>query len=192
MNSQVINKSYRNKIHPHKFALWVAMASIIMMFAALTSAYVVRQAAGNWLEYQVPSIFYFSTVVLLCSSVTIHFSLNSFKKGREQIYKILMIVSFILGLTFIVMQFSGWQDLFEMGVPLDGNPSGSFFYVISGVHAVHVMGGLAALSVALIHAFGLKFNVSDKRLNRFELVVQYWHFVDILWLYLFLFILFTH
>jgi cytochrome c oxidase subunit 3 len=182
-------KYYRNRIHPHLFALYAAMASILMMFAAFTSAYVVRQAVGNWQEYTVPDIFYTSTAILLMSSVMLHLSYRGFKKGRAVQYKGLLSVTLVLGVIFVVLQYYGWQGLYQIGVPLDGNPSGSFFYVISGVHAVHVLGGIAAMLVAMYHAFSMKFQVTEKRKNRFALVVQYWHFVDLLWLYLFVFIL---
>ena len=182
----------RNKIHPHKFALWVAMASIIMMFAALTSAYLVRQAAGNWLEYRMPGIFYINTAVILLSSITLHGSYLSFKAGKELLYKGLLVISFILGIAFVVMQYYGWMALYDIGIYLTGNPSGAFFYMISGLHAAHVLGGVSALVVALIHAFVLKFKVTRKRKNRFQLVLQYWHFVDILWIYLFVFVLLQH
>lgn len=187
MSQQI--KYYRNRIHPHQFALYAAMGSILMMFAALTSAYVVRQAVGNWHEYVLPDLFYVSTLVLLVSSVTLHFAFRAYKRGEAQKYKGLLVVTGILGIAFIILQYYGWQGLYSIGVPLDGNPSGSFFYVISGVHAAHVLGGIAALFVAVFHALTLRFEITAKRKNRFALVVQYWHFVDILWVYLFVFIL---
>ena len=186
---KAVSYPYRNRLHPHKFALYASFASIIMMFAALTSAYLVRQAAGNWHEYLVPEMFYYSTAVLLLSSAVLHFSYHSFKNGQRTGYVLGLIGAFILGLVFVVMQYFGWQGLYNIGVPLDGNPSGSFFYVISGLHAAHVLGGIAALFVATYHAATLKFELTPKRKTRFSLVVQYWHFVDILWLYLFIFIL---
>lgn len=182
-------KYYRNRIHPHRFALYAAMASILMMFASLTSAYIVRQAAGNWQEYLVPQIFYISTLILLVSSLTLHMGYRAFKSGGAGAYRSMILTTLALGMVFIVMQYFGWQQLYATGVPLDGNPSGSFFYVISGVHAAHVLGGIAALGVAAFHAMTLKFEVTQRRINRFALVVQYWHFVDLLWLYLLVFIL---
>lgn len=179
----------RNRIHPHKFALYAGMASITMMFAAFTSAYLVRQAAGNWQEYQVPDIFYAATIVLLLSSVSVHYAFSAFKNGNEPAYKLGLAATAVLGLVFVVLQYYGWNALYNIGVPLDGNPSGSFFYVISGVHAAHVLGGIAALGIALYHALSLPFEVTPKRKRRFSLVVQYWHYVDVLWLYLFVFIL---
>jgi cytochrome c oxidase subunit 3 len=80
-----------------------------------------------------------------------------------------------------------WMELFAMGIDLKRNPSGAFVYLISGTHATHVLGGIATLVVAMIHAFSLSFKVTDKRKNRFQLVLYYWHFVDILWIYLLLF-----
>ncbi len=189
MKTLTIQTPYRSRIHPQKFALWVAFASITMMFAAFTSAYIVKQAAGNWLEYTMPGVFYMSTAVLLASSVTLHLSYRNFIQSRERPYKALLVLSFILGLTFVVLQYEGWTALFNMGIDLKANVSGSFFYLITGVHAAHVLGGVAAIVVAMIHAFSLPFIISPKRKLRFELVLHYWHYVDFLWVYLFIFLL---
>jgi cytochrome c oxidase subunit 3 len=178
----------RNKIHPYKFAMWVGCGSLMMMFASLTSAYVVRQAAGNWLEFSLPKVFMVSTAVILMSSVALHSAFIAFKRGNEFMYKGLLVLAFILGMAFFVFQYQGWQAMAASGVPFTINPSGDFVYVISWIHAAHVLGGLAALAVALIHAFGLKFHVTNKRKLRFELTLTYWHFVDLLWVYLFFFL----
>jgi cytochrome c oxidase subunit III len=178
----------RNKIHPHKFAVWVACGSITMMFASLTSAYVVRQAAGNWLEFTLPEVFKISTLVILLSSITLHASFNAFKKEKEALYKGLLVLTYLLAILFFVFQYMGWTALADAGVPFTINPSGDFIYVITWFHAAHVIGGLAALTVALIHAFGLKFKPTPKRKIRFELTLTYWHFVDFLWVYLFIFL----
>ncbi len=187
MEATVATEYRRSKIHPKQFALLVACASILMMFAAFTSAYIVRQAAGNWLEFSLPNIFYFNTGVILLSSLTLHGAYLSFKRGREQWYKALLVVTFFLGLAFLVLQYQGWLALASIGVELTTNPSGSFVYVISGVHAAHILGGVAALIIALIHAFALPFRVTGPRKLRFELTLTYWHFVDFLWVYLLLF-----
>jgi len=181
------NYTARNKMHPKKFAMYVACASIVMMFSAFTSAYIVRQAAGNWLEFNLPSIFFYNTLVLLGSSVALHGSFIAFKRNNASLYRILMIAAFILGTTFIALQYVGWQQMAEMGVTLTGNPSGAFVIVISGVHVAHLIGGLIALCVALLHAFVLKFNPTPARKLRFEITLIYWHFVDILWIYLLVF-----
>ncbi|MGA1544252.1 MAG: cytochrome c oxidase subunit 3 [Saprospiraceae bacterium] len=184
----VANSSFRqNKIPPLLFALWVACASIGMMFAAFTSAYIVRQGAGNWLEFAMPHIFYVSAGVMLISSITLQLSYSAFKKENTLGYRLGLIATFILGFIFIGTQYQGWLDLAAIGVELTTNPSGSFVYVISGIHAAHVLGGIGILIVALLHAFMLPHKVTTKRTLRFRLTLTYWHFVDALWLYLLFF-----
>lgn len=104
-------------------------------------------------------------------------------------YKLFLLATLALGLMFIMFQIQGWQAMHIIGINLDGNPSGSFVYLISGLHAAHVIGGIAILIVALLQAFSLKYSVTPKRLLRFQMTAQYWHFVDILWIYLFIFFL---
>ncbi|MCS7035885.1 MAG: cytochrome c oxidase subunit 3 [Saprospiraceae bacterium] len=188
--SQIVQREYRsNNIHPLKFALWVGIATIIMMFGAFTSAYLVRRAAGNWYEFRLPDVFWLSTMVILLSSLTLHASYRAFMRGIERLYKSLLLTTLALGLIFVVLQYAGWQAMTAMGATFTVNPSSSFIYVISGIHALHVLGGVTALIVALIHAFALPFKPTPRRRLRFELVVHYWHFVDILWVYLFIFFL---
>jgi len=178
----------RNKIHPQKFALLVSCASVVMLFAALTSAYVVRQAAGNWLEFPMPVLFLYSTLTLIVSSFTLHFAYKGFLAGNVKLYKYLLLLTFVLGILFIYLQYQGWMALVAMGVELGTNPSGSFLYVLSGLHAAHILGGLAAVFVAILHAFILPYEVSAKRKLRFEMTQIYWHFVDVLWIYLIVFL----
>lgn len=179
--------SANTNLHPHKFALWIGLASITMMFIALTSAYIVRKSAGNWLEFNLPWMFILSTGIIILSSLTLQLSYRSFISGNSAAYKNLLVATFILGCLFIYTQYLGWQAMTEMGVYLNGNPAGSFVYAISALHVAHVLGGIAALTVSLIHAFKLRFKVTEKRKLRFQLVTHYWHFVDILWIYLIVF-----
>ncbi|MCC6280331.1 MAG: cytochrome c oxidase subunit 3 [Saprospiraceae bacterium] len=177
----------RSKIHQHKFALWVGIGSIIMMFGAFTSAYVVRRASGNWFEFKLPDIFFLNTAVIVLSSITIHLSYRAFLSGAEKRYKGLLVTTFLLGIAFVVLQYLGWQAMTDIGATFTVNPSSSFIYVISGLHAAHVLGGLGAIAVAMAHAFILPYKPTPRRKLRFELVVQYWHFVDVLWVYLIVF-----
>lgn len=185
--STVSTEYGHNKIHSHKFALWVAIATIIMMFGAFTSAYIVRRASGNWYEFKLPDIFWINTVVIVASSFTLHASYRAFLKGFEKRYKALLTATFVLGIAFVVLQYMGWKAMTDMGATFTINPSSSFVYVISGLHAAHVLGGMAALIVAMIHAHVLPYKPTPRRRLRFELVVHYWHFVDVLWVYLFVF-----
>jgi cytochrome c oxidase subunit 3 len=187
MGTVVTSQYSRNKIHPLKLTLWVGIASIIMMFAAFTSAFVVRRSAGNWYEFKLPDIFFLNTLVLVVSSVTLHLSYMAFIKGNEKRFKSLLLVTFVLGIAFVVLQYKGWEAMNAIGATFTVNPSSSFIYLISGVHAAHVLGGIAALTVAIVFAFALPFKPTPRRQLRLELVVQYWHFVDILWIYLIIF-----
>jgi cytochrome c oxidase subunit III len=190
MMSTIDEKEIVSKIHPKKFGLYLACASIVMMFAGLTSAYIVRQGAMNWAEFAMPKWFFISTAVILSSSVALHASYLAFKKGNATMYRTLLVVAFALGLVFMVTQYLGWQALHSYGLDLKENHSFAFILAISGLHAAHVLGGIAAIAIALIHAFTLKYAVTEKRLLRFEMTLHYWHFVDILWVYLLLFFIF--
>jgi cytochrome c oxidase subunit III len=186
MEATITNK--RNRIHPMKFALWLGCGSIVMMFAAWTSAYIVRHAAGNWLEFKIPSIFFYNTATIVGSSLALHLSYVNFKKGNESLYKSLLLLTFVLGIAFIGIQYLGWIELKNIGVPLTKNPSGDFLYALTSMHAAHVLGGAAVLIVAMFHAFSLPFKPTPKRILRFELTLTYWHFVDLLWIYLLVFL----
>lgn len=177
-------------MNPRKFLLWLGIVSIIMMFAAFTSAYLVRRAEGNWLEFGVPLIFTYSTIVLLLSSISMHYAYWAAKKDFFAQLRIAISVTFVLGIIFLVMQFLGWKELVKNNVFLVGNPSGSFFYVLSGLHGLHITSALIVLIFALTAAFKLK--IHAKQLNQIELCVTYWHFLDLLWLYLFVFILYNN
>ncbi len=176
------------KIHPHKFTLWVGMGSIVMMFAALTSAYIVKKNQSSWLEFDLPKIFWYSTFVLLASSVTMQLSIKSFKAREMGRYRTLITVTTVLGLLFIAMQVLGFRSLELKNIALTGaksNSAASFLFVITGLHMLHVLGGVIALLVIFIRAY------SAKRKNYsalpIELAGTYWHFVDAIWIYLFIF-----
>ena len=140
----------RQKIHPHKFLLWIAIASICMMFAGWTSAFMVRKAQGNWLFFSMPMAFWVSTAVILASSVTMHLSIKEFKKRNMSLYKKLISLTAILGVVFMLLQFWGFYDMHIAGITLASNGegvSGSFIYVISGIHLLHMLGGVIALVI---------------------------------------------
>lgn len=187
MARQMKYEHTRSKIHPHMFLLMVAMASLFMLFAAFTSAYLVRQSSGNWLEFDLPNVFFTNTGVILLSSITLHLSYRAFKKGNAALYKGLLPVTFLLGCAFVYLQYVGWLEMGDMGIHLDGNASGALVIVISAVHAAHVLGGLGALALANAHAYMLPYKLTKTRKLRFELTLVYWHFVDVLWVYLLLF-----
>jgi cytochrome c oxidase subunit 3 len=189
MNAQqnTIEPAETRSVNPRIFTMWLFIVSIIMLFAAFTSAYLVRKAEGNWVEFQMPSLFSYSTGVLILSSISMHYSLLAAKKDQFNALRMSISITFVLGLLFLVMQFYGWIQLVEMNVYFVGNPSGSFVYVLSGLHGLHLVSGLIVLIFALVAAFRLKINA--KQLTQIKICATYWHFLDALWLYLFVFLL---
>lgn len=178
------------RIHPQKFALWVAIISMTMLFSAFTSAYIVRKSAGNWLSFPLPDAFFYSTVVILSSSIILHLAYKAFVKENYPLFRTLALTGFSFGIIFLILQYQGWLALNEMGVFLHTNQSSSFLGVILLAHAFHLIGGIAAMSIVLIYALRSKtLELTPKRQLRIELVCTFWHFVDILWLYIIVFIL---
>lgn len=177
-------------VNPKKFILWLFIVSIIMIFASLTSAYLVRKAEGNWLEFDMPPLFWYSTVILLVSSVTMHAAYWLAKKDNFTGLRIAISITFVLGLAFLVMQFLGWGQLVDRNVYLVGNPSGSFLYILSGLHGAHLISGLIVLIFALVAAFRMKIHATS--LLQMQIATTYWHFLDGLWLYLFVFLLYNN
>ena len=177
----------KKRIHPHKFTLWVGMASIVMMFAGLTSAYIVKRNLANWVSFELPLMFWYSTAVIIISSITLHLSTKAFNNREMARYRSLVVVTLALGLVFVVMQVIGFNQLWAKGITLTGNVSFSFLYVIVGLHALHVIGGVVALVILFLKAFSSK--VRNYNVVPLEVISTYWHFVDGLWLYLLVFLL---
>ncbi|MEN7549267.1 cytochrome c oxidase subunit 3 [Rapidithrix thailandica] len=183
-------KEGTRRMHPKKFGLWLFMASVVMMFGGFTSAYIVRQAEGNWLIFELPTLFYYSTVVILLSSITMHIALHYAKQDKLDLLKIFITVTSLLGVAFLILQVQGWKELMAVDINFGGenaNPSGSFLYVLTGVHGAHILSGLIVLAFTLIAVF--QYKVHSKRLTRIQMCATYWHFLDFLWIYLFIFLL---
>lgn len=178
----------RKRLHPHKFTMWVALASIVMMFAGLTSAYIVKKANAQWLEFTLPTVFWYSTLVILLSSLTVHLSVKSFRAREMARYRTLITITAALGILFVVLQYMGLKEIEANGIPLfgiDSNPSASFVGIIGGLHGLHVIGGVVALVAMFLRAYiGSRKVYSSTGL---EITATYWHFVDGLWIYLFIF-----
>ena len=185
--STVAMEKKNTRIHPHKFNLWVGIASILMMFAGLTSAYIVKRNQANWQTFELPVAFWYSTAVIIVSSFTLMLAVSSFKKRMMSKYRLLMGATLLLGIIFIVLQIVGFQQLWGLGITLQGNVSYSFLYVIVGLHAAHVIGGIIALIIMCLQAF--RTSVRNYSIVPVELMNTYWHFVDILWIYLLVFLL---
>ncbi len=188
MSMALVGDQNRRKVHPHKFTLWVAMASILMMFAGFTSAYIVKRSDTNWLEFKLPPVFWYSTVVILLSSLTVQLAVVSFKNRNMARYRSLITITAVLGFLFIALQFVGFNYLISHGVKLIGansNPSASFLGVITGVHILHVVGGIVVLTIMFVRAYSRR--VKSYNAVPIEIASTYWHFVDAIWIYLFIF-----
>ena len=188
MDMAATNDIEKKRMHPHKFVLWIAMGSIVMMFAGLTSAYIVKRNDGNWLEFPMPSVFWYSTVTIIISSLTMYLAQKAFKAREMARYRSLINVTAFLGVLFAVLQFVGFIQLGHQNIPLFGvksNPSASFLGIITGLHVLHVLGGVIALIVLFFRAHRTR--VKSYNSVPVEIVGTYWHFVDILWIYLFIF-----
>jgi len=173
---------------PASTGIWVVLASITMSFAALTSALVVRQGSAlDWRHLDLPRILYFNTLVLFASSVTLELArreVGSFMGGlRDQAVNPArwLYVTLFLGLLFVAGQYVAWLQLRSQGLFLATNPNSSFFYVLTALHALHVMGGLGGL-VRVIR----RLHLSILRKSTLDATSRYWHFMDVLWLYLLL------
>ena len=177
-------------VNPKVFTMWLFIVSILMLFAAFTSAYLVRKAEGNWVEFKLPNLFWISTGILILSSISMQFALSAAKKDQFNALRTSISITFVLGLIFLILQYYGWVQLVEMNIYFVGNPSGSFVYVLSGLHGLHLISGLVVLLVALVAAFKLKINA--KALTQIKICSTYWHFLDALWIYLFLFLVFNN
>ena len=177
----------RKKIHPHKFTLWVGIGSLLMMFAGFTSAYIVKRNQANWQTFDLPQFFWYSTVAIILSSVTIYLAEKAFKQRMMQKYRSLIVATLVLGVLFFIFQIFGFLQLWQKGITLQANVSYSFMYVIVIAHAAHVLGGLIALIVLFAKAFSTKTRTYNS--VPVELVSTYWHFVDILWIYLLIFLI---
>ncbi|HAH36768.1 MAG TPA: cytochrome oxidase subunit III [Algoriphagus sp.] len=177
-------------MHPKKFALWLFMVTVVMIFAALTSAYIVRQAEGNWLDYELPNIFWVTSGIVVLSSVFLHFAYVSAKKDNISQLRIGMVGAVVLGLAFLVGQWYSWVALVDREVFFVGNPAGSFLYVFTGLHALHLISGVIFLIIVLISTF--RYKVHSQSMNTMEMATTYWHFLGGLWIYLFMFLLLNH
>ena len=173
--------------------LWVSMISMSMVFAGLTSALVVRKAEGNWLEFDYPIWFYLSTILIITSSFTVNWAKNNIRKDQLDKAHKAFLWTLVLGFGFALSQYFTWKALYNDGVYFTGpgsNASGSFLYVLTLLHLLHLAGGIISLIITTIKA--KKEIYSSTNLLGVELCTIFWHFLDFLWLYLFLFLLYIH
>jgi len=172
------------RMDPKIFLVWIFMISISMIFVSLISAYIVKKGEPGGFNVDLPSMFYYSTIVVVISSVFKQLSYFASKKDNFSNQKIFLILSFITGSMFLVFQYLGWVQLVDGGVYFVGHPDGSFIYVLSGVHAFHLISGL--FLIIFIYYYSLKMNIHSRNMVGIEMSTTYWHFLAGMWVYLFL------
>lgn len=174
-------------IHPTKFVTWLLIVASVMLFAAFISAYIVRRGEGNWLIFDLPQNFTYSIAIVILSSITMQWAYFAAKKDELNQTKTTLLITLLLGVAFCLNQLAGWNQLTANNIHFVGNPSESFVYVISGLHLVHMLGGIIFLLVIVFKAF--RFQVHKKSLLAINLCATYWHFLGATWIYLYFFLL---
>ena len=174
-------------VHPVKFTTWLIIVASVMLFASFTSAYIVRRGEGNWLQFDIPTQFAVSVGIAVLSSMTMQWAYWKAKRDELGQVKIGLFLTLLLGIAFCVNQWMGWTELVANNIHMVGNPSESFFYIISGLHVLHMIGGMVFLLVIIAKAF--KFQVHKKNLLPINLCTTYWHFLGATWIYLYFFLL---
>ncbi|WP_298532737.1 heme-copper oxidase subunit III [uncultured Algibacter sp.] len=176
-----------------KMMLWFGIISLVMSFAGWTSAFVVSSSRPDWLkDFQLPNAFIMSTVVIIISSITFLLAKRALKARRSKATMLWLILTFALGLVFVYNQFLGFQQIIDLGYNFTGptsNVTMSYIYLIAIVHILHVVVGLICLLVVIYNHFKQKY--TSNNMLGFELAATFWHFIDILWVYLFLFLYFV-
>ena len=171
--------------------LWISMISMVMFFAGLTSAYVISMKRDDWVDFDLPQAFYISTFLIVASSFTLFLSQRFLKQDKRQLSLLLLVLTFLLGVGFVWEQYVGFNQLKSIGLFFTGpesTVSTSFIIGITFIHVLHLLVGVLVLLVVIYNHFKYKYK-SDDMLG-FELGAIFWHFVDILWIYLFLFFYF--
>ncbi|HKR60718.1 MAG TPA: cytochrome c oxidase subunit 3 [Pyrinomonadaceae bacterium] len=184
---------YDSTANRYRIGMWVGLASILMLFTSLTSAYIVRAASSNdWRPLPMPRILLLSTALILISSGTLELAKRKLKATLEGPYKTWLLLTTALGLGFLVSQLFAWRQLVGQGVYVASHPHSSFFYLLTATHGVHLIGGLLALVYLIVRT---RQPLSDERFQAKRAaaagaVAIYWHFMDILWIYLFVLLFF--
>ena len=170
--------------------LWIGIVSIIMFFSGWTSAVIVSKGGdGNWLDIQIPNAFAISTLIIVVSSIVYHIGFISIKKDNKQALKMYSLITLLLGVLFIYSQYLGWSELYSKGIVATGSSStnaSSYLYLITFFHVLHLVAGVISLIVVFIKSMKQKYSSSNYL--GVEISLIYWHFLGVLWIYLFLFL----
>ena len=184
---------------PFRFMVWLGIASSVLLFTVVLVVYIIRRSASDWTDVKLPNVFLLSTIAIVLSSLTLHNANQAFRHERFDSYRSNMGTTLVLGTLFILLQGWGWRQMIRSGIGLTGNPSGSFVYIISGIHLLHILIGLIFILIALAEALRRRpyvdsfvYSVNPPNQLKIRLITLYWHFVDVLWIVLFIFLIIHH
>jgi cytochrome c oxidase subunit III len=193
MEGMTIQEHNERTARSYKLLLLFGMISMFMMFAGLTSAYLVSSSRKDWIHTMIlPPAFTISTIVIILSSITIHLAKKAIQKDNRQKTTLFLLMTLALGISFVFLQFKGFSQVIEMGYFFTGSEStvtSSFLYVLTILHLAHLAGGIISLLIIIYNHFKQKYNSTQS--TGIELGAMFWHFLDILWVYLFLFLYFV-
>lgn len=156
------------------------LATVTMLFAGVASALLIRKASSDWHPISFPPILFLNTAILIVSSLTLEFSRSAIKRSARYTYQLWISLTALLGIVFLTGQITAWRMLVHQGIFLSTNPHASFFYLLTGLHAIHLFGGVVILLVACRKAWSALLLARQKEF--FKLVGMYWHFLDLLWI----------
>jgi len=174
--------------------MWVGLASVLMLFISLTSAYIVRGVPAlnggldDWIPIEMPAVLWFNTIVLLVSSVSIELARRALRQNDYAIFKAWIGLTTLLGVAFLAGQVIAWRQLAAQGVYINSHPHSSFFYLLTSLHGLHLLGGVIALLYVTVAAYRMR--IGFKRRTAVNVTAIYWHFMDGLWIYLFVLLFF--
>ncbi|MFD1628728.1 cytochrome c oxidase subunit 3 [Pseudopedobacter beijingensis] len=188
MQQHINNEVDKYNLQPKKFIMWLFVVSSVIFFAGLTSGFIVYTGSGRVLNVQLPKVFGYSTIVIFLSSMSLYWASQQTKKGNFGKQRLGLWLTFLLGVVFIAMQIHGWKVWIGLGAYfINSNASISFVYAFTFLHILHILAGLVIIITALVSSYGKLPGVING--FRMQLTSIFWHFVDILWIYLYLFLL---
>jgi|NOAtaT_7_FD_contig_51_140048_length_1340_multi_2_in_0_out_0_2 cytochrome c oxidase subunit 3 len=188
LNTRSTEEMNREQVfHPKKFLLWLLIVASVMLFAAFTSAYIVKRGDGNWRIFDLPAMFAYNTIVAIIGSLFMQLAYRAAKRDELSKLKTQLFLALVVGIVFMVCQYAGWKQLVADNVYLAGSASESFVYVISAVHFIHMIIAVGFVSVVIFKAY--RFQVHKKNMLSIHLCTTFYHFVGLMWIYLYFFFL---
>jgi cytochrome c oxidase subunit III len=188
---------FTKRREPFAFMLYLGIFGSALLFFFIFLIFLKKETVNQEIPLFIPKVFWISTFAILVSSVILYYAKVFLENQNFVMYRILLSTCFCLGLGFLALQFLGWKSLFDRGMSIDKHTGASFLYILSALHIVHTLGGLVALGLTLSKAFrstsyvdSFVYSVNPPNLLNLKLVSMYWHFLDVLWVIIFIFLLY--